>query len=83
MPHPIPPVLPPTCPALQYGSNQVFEQLFQAHEQKLSRRGERQYYEQGWVDPRVHRYACPAERHLDVSFNLTPEVRRRGRRLGG
>ncbi|KAL4448900.1 hypothetical protein ABPG77_007617 [Micractinium sp. CCAP 211/92] len=57
----------------QYGSNQVFEQLFQAYEQRLSRRGEREYWDQGWVDKNSHRYSCPAEKHLDVSFHLTPE----------
>ncbi len=31
---------------------------------------------QGWVDKSSHRYSCPAEKHLDVSFHLTPEVRR-------
>ena len=29
----------------QYGSNQVFEQLFQAHEQRLNGKAERQFYE--------------------------------------
>ncbi|KAI7845492.1 hypothetical protein COHA_001038 [Chlorella ohadii] len=56
-----------------YGSNQVFEQLFQAHEQRLNGKAERQFYEKGFVDRRKHAYVCPAERHLDVSFNLTPQ----------
>ena len=36
-------------PLPQYGYNQVFEQLFQAYEQRLTPRGERQYADQGWV----------------------------------
>ncbi|KAI3430488.1 hypothetical protein D9Q98_005083 [Chlorella vulgaris] len=58
----------------QYGSNQVLEQLFQAHEQKLSGRAEEEYYSQGWVDTKAdHKYSCPAERHLAVSFHQTPQ----------
>ncbi|EFN51285.1 hypothetical protein CHLNCDRAFT_141222 [Chlorella variabilis] len=57
----------------QYGYNQVLEQLFQAHEQRLSRRAEAEYYGQGWVDRRGHRYSCPAERHLALSFHQTPQ----------
>lgn len=30
---------------------------------------------QGWVDKSSHKYMCPADKHLHVSFHLTPEVR--------
>lgn len=59
---------------LQYGYNQVLEQLFQAHEQRLSKRGEAEWLDRGWVDRSQRKYSCPADRHLSVSFHLTPQV---------
>lgn len=58
----------------EVGYNQVFEQVFQAYEQKLPKKLERRYNEEGWVDPRtVGPDTCPGERHLQLSFNQTAE----------
>ena len=59
----------------QYGYNQAFQQLFQAYERRLPRRGEREFRERGWVDGRRAGYDCPADALLDVSFHMTPSVR--------
>ncbi len=56
-----------------YGYNQVLEQVFQAHERRMSDAAETEFVNRGWVDPR-HRYDSPADRLLDVSFHLTPQV---------
>lgn len=54
---------------------QVFEQVFQAYEQKLPRKQERKYKEEGWVDPKtIGPDSCPGERHLQLSYNQTAEV---------
>ena len=55
---------------------QVFEQLFQAYEQRLPRELADKAEDQGWLDPReVPADACPAERQLQISYNQTPQVR--------
>lgn len=58
----------------QVGYNQIFEQVFQAYEQKLPKKLEKQYAKDGWVDPRrLGPDSCPGERHLQLSYNLTAE----------
>lgn len=57
------------------GGVQIFEQVFEAYEQRLPKRLRAQYRERGWVDPReVPAASCPAERHLQLTFNQTPQV---------
>lgn len=61
---------------------QVFEQLFQAYEQRLPQELEDKAERQGWLDPRdVPAESCPAERHLQIAFNQTPQVGRNAGRL--
>jgi cell division protease FtsH len=56
----------------QYGYNQVFEQLFQAYEQRISPTARRELADKGWTAAtQKDGYNCPADRHLNVSFNLT------------
>ncbi len=52
-------------------------QVFEAYEQRLPKRAEREWAERGWVDKGRHAYDCPADRKLDVSFHLTPSVSQR------
>jgi hypothetical protein len=70
-------------PAIKLGHyvpTQVFEQLFQAYEQRLPKELADKAEAQGWLDPReVPADACPAERQLQLSYNQTPQVP--GRRL--
>lgn len=55
----------------------MFEQLFQAYEQRLPRELADKAEDQGWLDPReVPADACPAERQLQISYNQTPQVLR-------
>ena len=57
----------------QYGYNQVFEQLFQAHEQRLTPAAKREIKRYGWTKSSSgENYICPADKLLDVSFHLTP-----------
>lgn len=51
---------------------QVFEQLFQIYEQRLSKEAERQLRREVWVDMKKHKYDCPGEQLVDVSFKATP-----------
>lgn len=56
----------------QYGYNQVFEQLFQAYEQRLTPAAKKDMTEKGWSGAaKGDNYICPADRMLSVSFNLT------------
>jgi cell division protease FtsH len=56
----------------QYGYNQVFEQLFQAHERRLPPAAAREAAAQGWTAAGGgDAYACPADRLLSVSFHQT------------
>lgn len=67
---------PPLGSPSDYGYNQVFEQLFQAYEQRLSPAGQDEIQQRGWSDKTVKtNYRCPADHLLDVSFNLTPPER--------
>jgi hypothetical protein len=60
---------------LGHHAPQVFEQLFQAYEQRLPRELADKAEDQGWLDPReVPADACPAERQLQISYNQTPQV---------
>lgn len=57
----------------QYGYNQVFEQLFQAYEQRVSPQAKKDMAQKGWTSAtRGEGYFCPADHLLPVSFNLTP-----------
>ena len=65
----------PYTPA-EYGYNQVFEQLFEAHEQRISGKARKDVQKKGWTGrAKDSSYDCPADRHLGVSFNLTPPER--------
>ena len=57
----------------QYGYNQVFEQLFQAHEQRLSPTAKKEMRRYGWTKAaKGDKYICPADNLLDISFHSTP-----------
>jgi cell division protease FtsH len=59
-----------------YGYNQVFEQLFEAYEQRLSAKARLDVQKKGWTNrAKGAGYDCPADRHLNISFNLTPPER--------
>ena len=59
-----------------YGYNQVFEQLFEAYEQRLSPKAEKDILRKGWSKAVAgHGYDCPGDRHLNVAFNYTPPER--------
>lgn len=58
---------------LQYGYNQVFQQLFQAYEQHVPKAAQRQFEKQGHVDLSKYKYRCPGESRVGVSFHLTPQ----------
>ncbi|CAD7702334.1 unnamed protein product [Ostreobium quekettii] len=57
----------------EYGYNQVFEQIFQAFEQKMPSKGLNEYLKQGWVQKENYEYKCPGDELLDVSFHLSPQ----------
>lgn len=61
----------PNVHVFQYGYNHVFEQLFQAYEQKVPKAAKRQFEEQGAV-PANYKYNCPGEA-IGVSFHMTPQ----------
>ena len=59
-----------------YGYNQVFEQLFEAYEQRLSKKAQREVEKKGWTsNASGPGYDCPADRHLNISFHYTPAER--------
>ena len=51
---------------------QVFEEIFQAYQQRLPERGEEQVYEERWVDQEGVGYDCPGEQKLGLSFHSLP-----------
>lgn len=51
---------------------QIFEEIFQAYQQRLPEEGLEQYVTELWVDPKRYPYDCPGEKSLDVSFSLVP-----------
>ena len=63
----------PNVTMYQYGYNQVFQQLFQAYEQKLPKAAKREFDEQGALsDTSAYKYSCPGE-SIGVSFHMTPQ----------
>lgn len=59
-----------------YGYNQVFEQLFEAYEQRLSTKATIDIMKKGWTkNGSGAGYDCPADRLLNVSFHYTPPER--------
>ena len=50
----------------------MFEQLFQAYEQKLPRKALREFRRKQWVNPAKYPYDCPGERLLEVEYKTTP-----------
>ena len=50
----------------------MFEQLFQAYEQKLPRKALRELRRKQWVNPAKYAYDCPGERLLEVEYRTTP-----------
>ncbi len=54
----------------------MFEQLFQAYEQRLPAELEEKADREGWLDPvEVPPNACPAAQQLQLSYHQTPQVR--------
>jgi len=65
----------PFTPA-DYGYNQVFEQLFEAYEQRVSGKARTDVRRKGWTGrAKGAAYDCPADAHLGISFNMTPPER--------
>ena len=52
---------------------QVFEQLFQAYEQKLPKKALREFKRSQWVNPAKYKYDCPGERLLDIEYKTNPQ----------
>lgn len=64
----------PNVQMYQYGYNQVFQQLFQAYEQKLPKAAKREFDEQGALaNASSYKYNCPGESAVGVSFHMTPQ----------
>ncbi|KAK9848832.1 hypothetical protein WJX84_007112, partial [Apatococcus fuscideae] len=61
----------PNVAMYQYGYNQVFEQIFQAYEQKYDDADRNDFAMEGYILPNRATYECPAEEVLDVSFHHT------------
>ena len=60
----------------EYGYNQVFEQLFEAYEQRLSNKAQKDMKTKGWTKAaKGQQYDCPADRHLKMSFSYTQPER--------
>lgn len=53
----------------EYGYNQVFEQIFQASEERLTPEGEKFFTRGAWWVPEVHHN--PAPQLIDVAYNYT------------
>lgn len=53
----------------QYGWNQIFEQVFQAFEEKLTAQELSDVYWDGYSERPAHSYSCPADQHLSVAFH--------------
>ena len=51
---------------------QVFEELFQAYQQRLPEEAEAQFMEDRWVDQDAIPYDCPGDKQLQVSFRQIP-----------
>lgn len=56
------------------GYNAVLAQLYQAHQQRVSKRAAQAVSEQGYALPGTYAYDCPGERLLDVSWHWTPQA---------
>ncbi|KAK9845482.1 hypothetical protein WJX81_007602 [Elliptochloris bilobata] len=63
----------PPVSANEFGYNQVFEQLFQAYEQKLPKKALREFKRKQWVNPAKYAYDCPGERMLEIEYKTTPK----------
>ena len=51
---------------------QVFEEIFQAYQQRLPEDAEAQFLEEQWVDQDKVPYDCPADKQLQVAFRQIP-----------
>ena len=60
---------------VQYGYNQIFEQLFQAFEQQVPAHVKEQYWETWQMDPEEDKYSCPGDKSLSFSFHLGEQPR--------
>jgi hypothetical protein len=54
---------------------QVFEQLFQAYEQRLPKKALRDFRRSQWVDAGKVEYDCPGERLLALEYKTSPQER--------
>lgn len=60
----------------EYGYNQIFEQLFEAYEQRLSRKAALDVEKKGWTRRASGAgYDCPADKHMNISFHYTAPER--------
>lgn len=53
---------------------QVFEQLFQAHEQRWPDAAADDFLKDMYVDPRKYPYDCPGDQHLQLSYYTVPRL---------
>ena len=60
---------------VQYGYNQVFEQLFQAFEQQVPAHAKQQYRKTWQMNPTEYEYSCPGDKSLSFSFHLGEQPR--------
>ncbi len=65
---------PPPLPSRERAA-QVFEQLFQAYEQKLPKKALRDFRRSQWVDAGKAEYDCPGERLLALEYKTSPQER--------
>lgn len=64
----------PLVSPAQYGWNQIFEQLFQAFEERLTPAQMADAYWDGYAPRPAHAYSCPADAQIGISFHhIRPE----------
>ena len=53
---------------------QVFEQLFEAYEQRWPEEAADDFLEEMWVDQHKYPYDCPGEQHLQLAYYTMPRL---------
>jgi len=66
--------IPPSDALRRPTVRQVFEELFQAYQQRIPEQAVKQYAEEQWVDQGAIPYDCPGAAQLDLSFQTLPST---------
>ncbi|KAK9792719.1 hypothetical protein WJX73_003140 [Symbiochloris irregularis] len=56
----------------EYGYNQVFEQLFQAYEQRFPEEAHEDFLDDMYIEQRKYPYDCPGEKHIQLTYHTAP-----------